>query len=87
MKAKNTKTTKNQIDATPLENLIDAAAKAQKALHLKYLPVVIRNESTAFNIAARTKAGAVMLGEGAFWVVCLADAACLERAGYEWAAN
>jgi hypothetical protein len=27
----------------------------------------------------------VMLGDGAFWVVCLADAARLEAAGYEWA--
>ena len=26
-----------------------------------------------------------MLGEDAYWVVCLADAAKLERAGYEWA--
>lgn len=72
-------------NATPLETLVAAATKAQKALNLKYLPVVIRNDSTAFAIAARTKAGAVMLGEGAFWVVCLADAARLERAGYEWA--
>ena len=31
------------------------------------------------------KAGAVMHGEGAYWVVCLADAGRLEDAGYEWA--
>jgi hypothetical protein len=27
----------------------------------------------------------VMLGEGAFWVVCPADAARLEKAGFEYA--
>jgi hypothetical protein len=72
---------------TPLKTLVDAATKAKTALNLKHRPVVVRDEATAFNIAARTKAGAVVLGEGAFWVVCLADAARLERAGYEWAAN
>ncbi|MCC6906302.1 MAG: hypothetical protein IT430_00045 [Phycisphaerales bacterium] len=64
---------------------VDAAISAQGALGLKYRPTVIRDEAIAFSIAARTRAGAVMLGEGAFWVVCLADATRLERAGYEWA--
>jgi hypothetical protein len=80
-------TNQNEMNDTPVENLMAAAAQAQNALHLKYLPVVIRNEAIAFDIAARTKAGAVMLGEGAFWVVCVADAARLEQAGYEWAAS
>ncbi|GEM_PF-5053546 len=71
---------------TPRTNkLIDAAANAQRALGLRHRPAVIRDETTAFAIADRTKAGAVMLGEDAFWVVCLADATRLERAGYEWA--
>jgi hypothetical protein len=86
-KTDETQTTKNEIEATPLTNLVDAAAKAQKALNLKYCPMVVRNESMAFSIAARTKAGAVMLGKGAFWVVCLADATRLKQAGYEWARN
>lgn len=64
---------------------VEAAANAQRALGLKYRPAVIRDEAIAFSIAARARAGAVMLGEGAFWVVCLADATRLERAGYEWA--
>jgi hypothetical protein len=80
----NAKTNENE---TALKTLVDAADKATTALNLKYRPMVIRDESTAFNIAARTKAGAVVLGEGAFWVVCLADATRLERAGYELAAN
>lgn len=69
----------------PLNDLIDAARKAATALDLRHMPEVIRDETVAFRIADRRKAGAVMLGEGAFWVVCLADAQRLERAGYEWA--
>ncbi len=64
---------------------MSAAANAQRARGLKHRPEVIRDEATAFAIADRTKAGAVMLGDDAFWVVCLADATRLERAGYEWA--
>ena len=82
-----TKNAKNEIETTPLKNLVDAAAKAKEALHLKHLPVVVRDQARAFRIAANTKAGAMMLGEGAFWVVCMADAARLEQAGYEWATN
>lgn len=77
--------TTTNIDDRPLKELTGAAAKAQTALGLKDRPVVVRDEATAFRIAARNKAGAVMLGDGAFWVVCLADAARPERAGYEWA--
>lgn len=69
----------------PLKQLVDAATKAADALGLKHRPVVVRDEATAFSLADTTKAGAVMLGEDAFWVVCLADAARLEQAGYEWA--
>jgi hypothetical protein len=69
----------------PLKTLVDAANKAKAALGLRDRPVVIRSEASAHAIAGRTKAGAVMLGDGAFWVVCLADAARLEAAGYEWA--
>ena len=72
-------------DDRPLKQLTDAANAAKTALNLKHRPVVIRNEATAFNLANSTKAGAVMLGDGAYWVVCLADAARLEQAGYEWA--
>ena len=68
-----------------LSQLTDAAKKTAEALGLKYTPEVIRDEAAAFSIADRTKAGTVMLGEGAFWVVCLADAARLERAGFEFA--
>ena len=72
-------------DALPLKDLLAAATKTRDALRLKYLPTVIRDEATAFRIADSTKAGAVMLGDGAYWVVCLADAARLEDAGFEWA--
>jgi hypothetical protein len=78
-------TTTTNFDARPLKALTDSAAKTKAALGLKHRPVVVRSEATAFSIAARTKAGAVMLGDGAFWVVCLADADRLERAGFEWA--
>jgi len=47
--------------------------------------VAVRNEASAFAIAARCKGHAVMLGEEAFWIVCLADSAKLEAAGYEFA--
>ncbi len=69
----------------PLNDLLDAARETATALNLRHAPEVIRDEATAFKIAASTRAGAVMLGEGAYWVVCLADAARLETAGYEWA--
>lgn len=69
----------------PLKTLTDAARKAAEALKLKYRPVVVRDEVTAFRIADRTKAGTVILGEDAYWVVCLADAERLNRAGYEYA--
>ena len=69
----------------PLNQLTDAAKATQKALGLKHRPVVVRNEEAAFSIAERTRAGTVMLGEDAFWVVCLADAARLEKAGFEYA--
>jgi hypothetical protein len=69
----------------PLNDLLDAARRAAAALNLRSTPEVIRTEAAAFHIADRTRAGAVMLGEGAYWVVCLADAQRLEAAGYEWA--
>jgi hypothetical protein len=72
-------------DARPLKALTDAAAKTKTALGLKHRPVVVRDEATAFSIADSTRARTVMLGDGAFWVVCLADADRLERAGFEWA--
>ena len=80
-------TTAMNIDARPLKVLTAAAVKARDALGLIYLPVVVRDEAAAFRLATATRARAlaVMLGDGAFWVVCLADATRLERAGYEWA--
>ena len=66
----------------PLAVLTNAA---KAALKLRYTPAVIRSESSAFSIAVRTKAGVVMLGEGAYWVVCFADAEKLAHAGYEYA--
>lgn len=69
----------------PLKTLTNAANKAREALRLNHRPVVIRSHATAFNLADSLKAGAVMLGEGAYWVVCLADAQRLEAGGYEWA--
>ena len=68
-----------------LNDQVLAAARTKKALGLKYCPIVVYDEAAAFRMADGTQAGAVMLGEGAFWVVCLADAARLEAAGYEWA--
>jgi len=53
-------------------------------LNLKNNPIVIRDESAAFRIASR-RGLVVILGEGAYWLVCMADAAKLEAAGYEWA--
>ena len=72
-------------DARPLKELTAAAATARTALSLRSRPVVVRSEATAFAIAARCEGHAVMLGEDAFWVVCLSDAAKLEAAGYEFA--
>ena len=69
----------------PLAQLLDAATRIGDALKLRYSPVVVRDHASAFRIADRTKAGTVMHGEGAYWVVCLADAGRLEAAGYEWA--
>jgi hypothetical protein len=68
-----------------LKSLVDSANATAKTLGLKYRPAVIRNLGTARSIACQTKASVVMLGDGAFWVVCLADAARLEKAGFEWA--
>ncbi len=75
----------SHFDNAPLKTLTNAAAKAKEALGLKNRPVVIRDEGIAFRLAASTKAGAVILGEGAFWVVCLADAERLAANGYEYA--
>ncbi len=69
----------------PLHLLKAAASTAHERLALRHRPVVIRNEASAFRIADRTSAGTVVLGDGAFWVVCLADAERLVRAGYEYA--
>jgi hypothetical protein len=69
----------------PLNELTDAANRAAAALHLRYTPIVVRDEAAAFRIADGVRAQAVMLGDGAFWVVCPADADRLEAAGYEWA--
>lgn len=64
----------------PLNELTDAARRAA-ALNLRHTPEVIRDQAAAFGIAGRTKASAVMLGDdGAYWVVCLADAQRLEDA-------
>ena len=54
---------------------------------LKYQPFKFNSRERAFAFANHCeKAMAVMLGDDAkFWVVCLADAARMERAGYEWA--
>lgn len=68
-----------------LTTLTDAAKKTAEALGLRRTPGVYRDERNAFAAADRERAGTVMLGEGAFWVVCLADAARLERAGFEYA--
>jgi hypothetical protein len=69
----------------PLKTLTNAAAATKDALGLKSRPLVVRSESSAFAIADRANAHTVMLGEDAFWVVCLADAARLEKAGFEYA--
>lgn len=68
-----------------LNELTDAARRAAAALSLRHTPEVIRDQAAAFGIAGGTRANAVMLGDGAYWVVCLADAQRLEDAGYEWA--
>ena len=73
------------MNARPLNELTDAAKATQKALGLRYTPEVFRDEANAHRSAARQRAGVVMLGEDAFWVVCLADAARLEKAGFEYA--
>lgn len=75
----------DHFDNAPLKTLTEAARKAAEALKLKYRPVVVRDEVTAQCIAERTRANVVMLGDGAYWVVCLADAERLNRAGYEYA--
>jgi len=53
---------------------------------LRHEPEYFRNLGNARSYAARGKCSVVMLGDDErFWVVCLADAARLERAGLEWA--
>ena len=54
---------------------------------LKYQPFKFNSRETAFSFARGCKKSmAVMLGDDEmFWVVCMADAARMERAGYEWA--
>ena len=73
------------MQTTSLNTLKTAAETARKVLGLKYSPVVARNEATATRIAERWTCGVVMLGDDAYWVVCLADAQRLARAGYEYA--
>lgn len=54
-------------------------------MNLKYQPDKFRSRELAFSCATR-RGWCVMLGDdGRYWVVCLADAARLEAAGYEWA--
>ena len=54
--------------------------------NLKYQPLKFNSHALANSCANRMNAGAVMLGnDGKFWVVCMADAARLEAAGFEWA--
>lgn len=58
----------------------------QISLNLKYEPVAYRSRELALSAAWRQKAGTVMLGENdRYLVVCLADAAKMEKAGYEYA--
>lgn len=63
-----------------------ALANTARFLGLKYRPDAYRSEELAWSAANRMKAGVVMLGDDCrFWVVCLADADRLEKAGYEFA--
>jgi hypothetical protein len=73
----------NQI--SPFHQLKAAARAAHARLGLRHQPVVVRSQESAFSIADHTSAGTVVLGEGAYWVVCLADAERLVSAGYEYA--
>jgi len=59
----------------------------QATYGLKYEPAKYLSRTLAFaSVAHHAKAVAVMLGDdNRFWVVCLADAARLERAGIEFA--
>ena len=58
----------------------------QQVLKLKYEPVAFRSRELAMSAARRCKASTVMLGENErYLVVCLADAAKMEKAGYEYA--
>jgi hypothetical protein len=80
-----TATETTNMNNRPLNELTNAAKATQTALGLKYTPEVFRDEASAFSAASHAKARTVMLGEDAFWVVCLADAARLEKAGFEYA--
>lgn len=73
------------MNTRPLNELTNAANKTRDALGLKHAPEVFRSEALAFAAANSRAARAVMLGEDAFWVVCLADAQRLENAGFEYA--
>jgi len=65
---------------------ITAAKNTATALRLRYTPAVYASLDLARQSTAHAaQSQAVMLGEGAFWVVCMADAAKLEAAGFEWA--
>lgn len=64
-------------------------AALKTALRLRYEPIAFRSLERARSFASRAlKAMWVVLGDhdgetGVAWVVCPADAARLERAGYE----
>ncbi len=74
---------KNADDHTPAKT---TPTTTKDAYGLRYEPRKFLDRDRAFSCAARTKGDVVMLGDdGRYWIVCMADAARLERAGIEWA--
>ena len=65
---------------------MSATKSLKQTLNLRREPVAFRSLELAIRFAARAKALWVMHGDDcAAWVVCPADAARLEKAGYEYA--
>jgi hypothetical protein len=64
---------------------MNVATTVQARLNLKYKPVAFISENLARKFASQSRSDVVMLGEDSrYWVVCLADAEKMNRAGYEY---
>lgn len=69
-----------------MSTTISTEQKVKQALNLRYTPTAYNHREFAFASLERAvkPCWVVMLGDNCkYWVVCMSDAAKLERAGYE----